>query len=77
MNAILFATPGVNFTNILRTAFAHVDPKSVKRYWGFDWILTLLGATSVKAVRRTLMKLRPAPADAIIESNVHLWIYVD
>jgi hypothetical protein len=25
-------TPGVNFTNIIRTAFAHVDPKSVKRY---------------------------------------------
>ncbi len=24
------STPGVNFTNVLRTAFAHVDPKSVK-----------------------------------------------
>jgi len=51
--------PGVNFINVLRAAFAHVDPKSVKRYWGFDWILTLLGSTHVKAVRRTLMKLSP------------------
>ncbi len=24
--------PGVNFINILRAAFAHADPKSVKRY---------------------------------------------
>ncbi len=24
--------PGVNFTNVLRTAFAPVDPESVKRY---------------------------------------------
>jgi hypothetical protein len=24
--------PGVNFINALRAAFAHVDPKSVKRY---------------------------------------------
>jgi len=51
--------PGANLINILRAAFAPVDPKSVKRYWQLDWILTLLGATSVKAVRRTLMKLSP------------------
>jgi len=23
---------GVNFTNVLRTAFSHVDPKCIKRY---------------------------------------------
>jgi len=51
--------PGVNFTNVLCTAFAHVDPKCIKRYWGFDWIITLSGSTRVKAVRRTLMKLSP------------------
>ncbi len=33
---------GVNFINVSRAAFAHVDPKSVKRYWGFDSILMLL-----------------------------------
>ncbi len=55
----LISIPGVNFINILRAAFGHVDPKSVKRYWGFDWILTLSGSTCVKAVLRMLMKLSP------------------
>ncbi len=27
-----FGTPGVNFTNVLSTAFMLVDPKSVKKY---------------------------------------------
>jgi len=48
-------TPGVNFINILRAAFAPVDPKSVKRYWQLDWILTLLEATGVKAVRKNML----------------------
>ncbi len=29
-----------------------IDPKSVKRYWQLDWILTLLGATHIKALRK-------------------------
>jgi len=41
---------GVNFIIALRAAFVPVDPKSVKRYWQLDWILTLLGATGIKAV---------------------------
>ena len=45
------STPDVNFTNVLGTAFALVDPKSIKWYWQLDWILTLLGAMGVKAVR--------------------------
>ncbi len=52
-------TTSVNFVNVLRTSFVPVDPKSTKRYWRLDWILTLLGAMCVKAVHRTLMKLRP------------------
>ncbi len=51
--------PGVNFINVLRTAFTLVGPKSVKRYWQLDWVLTLWGTTGVKAVRRTLMKSSP------------------
>jgi len=39
---------GVNFINILRAAFAPVDPKSIKRYWQLDWILTLLWATGIE-----------------------------
>ncbi len=52
-------TAGADFINILWAALAHVDSKSVKRYWGFDWILMLSGSTCVKNVRRTLMKLSP------------------
>ncbi len=56
---LLRLTPGLDFINVLRTAFTPVGPKSVKRYQRLDWVLTLLGPTSVKAVRRTLMKLTP------------------
>jgi len=51
--------PCVNFINVLRTAFTLVGPKSVKRYWQLDWVITLWGTTGVKAVRRTLMKSSP------------------
>jgi hypothetical protein len=50
---------GLNFINVLRAAFAPVDPKSVKRYWHRDWILTLLGATGVKAVRKNVGEIEP------------------
>ncbi len=39
--------PGLNFTNILRPAFTGAAPKSTKRYWQLDWILTLLGSVCV------------------------------
>ncbi len=37
-------TLGVDFINVLRTAFTLIDPKSVKRCWWLDWVLTLLGS---------------------------------
>jgi len=49
----------VNFINVLRAAFAPVDPKSVKRYWQLDWILTLLGATCLKALRKYVDEIEP------------------
>ncbi len=52
-------TSGVNFINVLCTAFTLVDPKSVKRYWQLYWVFTLLGSTSAKVVHRTLMKVIP------------------
>ena len=52
-------TPGLNFINILRTAFAPVDPKSAKMQLRHQCLFTLLGSTSVKAVRCMLMKLSP------------------
>jgi len=51
--------PGVSFINLLRAAFAPVDHKSVKRYWQLDWILTILGATGVKAVRKYVGEIEP------------------
>jgi len=47
---------GLDFINVLSTAFTLVDPKSVKRYWQLDYVLTFWGATGVKAVHWTLMK---------------------
>jgi len=52
-------SPGVNFINVLWAAFAPVDPQSVKRYWQLDWILSLLGATGVKAVRKCVGEIEP------------------
>jgi hypothetical protein len=47
----------LNFINVLRTPFTLTDPKSVKKTVKLSIIFRLLGSTSVKAVRRTLMKL--------------------
>jgi len=52
-------SPGLNFINILRTAFTLADPKSVKKTVKLSIFFTLLGSTNVKAVRRTLMNLSP------------------
>ncbi len=52
-------TTGVNFINILCTAFALVDPKSIKNTVKSSVPFMLLGSMSVKAVHRTLMKLSP------------------
>ncbi len=52
--------PGVNFINILCTAFTCADPKSIRTKSRCQYLFTLLGSASVKAVHRTLMKLSPA-----------------
>ena len=55
---------GVNFTNVLRAAFALVDPKSAKKAVKLSSFFALLGSSRVKAARRTLVKLTPdRPAD--------------
>ncbi len=58
--------PGVNFFKVLLADFAPVDPKSVKRYWQLDWILTLLGATGVKAVRKYVDEIEPRCWEAML-----------
>ena len=52
--------PGVNFTNVLLTAFMHAaDPKSAKKTVKLGSFIALLGSLCVKAARRTLVKLIP------------------
>ncbi len=48
---------GVNFINVLRTAFTHVAPQIVRTQSIHKYLFTLLGSTCVKAVCRMLMKL--------------------
>ncbi len=57
--SFIWSTPGLDFINILRTAFTPVVPQSVRTQSSRQYLFTLLGPTSVKAVRRTLMKLTP------------------
>jgi len=51
-------TPGVNFTNILHAAFTLIDPESIKIQFSHQYLFTLSGSACIKAVHRTLMKLR-------------------
>ncbi len=47
--------PGLNFINILRTAFTLADPKSVKDTDDLNVFFMLLGSKRIKAVCRTLV----------------------
>jgi len=59
-NICIEMTPSVNFTNVLRTTFTLVDPESVKMIDNLTVFFTLLGSASIKALRKTLMKLSPS-----------------
>jgi len=71
--------PGANFTNVLCVAFTLVDPESIKKIDKLTVFFTLLGSASVKAVRRTLMKLSPDQSDkegiVIITTNLYGFIF--
>jgi len=64
--------PGVNFTNILHSAFLRADPKHAKRYLQLDLIFTLFGSVCVKALHKTLMQLTPAVIKLKLHSNENL-----
>ncbi len=51
--------PSVNFTNVLCPAYTLVDPKTVKRCWQLDWILTLLGAAGIKVACKHVGEINP------------------
>jgi len=52
-------TPGLNFINVLRTAFTLVDTERVIIQSNPQYLFMHLGSTCAKAVRRTLVKLTP------------------
>ncbi len=46
-------TPGVNYINVLRAAFACTDPKRAKRHWWLDChYAVILGSAFVKAAHK-------------------------
>ncbi len=55
----LFIVLGSISSTYLRTGFMPVAPKSVRIQSSCQYLFTLLGSTSIKAVPRTLMKLSP------------------
>ncbi len=52
-------TPGVNFINILRTAFVLVDPKGVKRYWWLNYIFYAFGIYKCKSCTLNIDEIEP------------------
>jgi len=66
----IYGSSGVDFINVLRAAFAHVDPKSVRIQSNPQYLFTLLGSTCVKAVPRTLMKLSPDAENQELRESV-------
>jgi len=52
-------TSWINFTNVLRAAFLGADPKSAKRLTSHQCLFVLLGSSSIKAARKTLVKSTP------------------
>jgi len=68
-------TRGLDFINVLRTAFTPVVPQSVRTQSSHQYLFTLLGPTSVKAVRRTLMKLTP-DSDILIAFACFVFVFL-
>jgi len=58
-------TPGLNFINVLRTAFTHVDPKYAKKT--VKSAVVLLGPTTVKAAHKMLVNLTPDDVNSITQ----------
>ncbi len=61
---------GVNFINVLCTAFALVDPESVKNTVKSSVSFYVFGIYKLKPVRRTLMKLSPGRRRSVYRNNL-------
>ncbi len=75
---LMKVTPGLNFINVLCSAFMLADPESVKIYLWFNCIFTLLEFLCVKAVRKMLMKLTPGVRQRynlkVVGSDLHKFL---
>jgi len=74
-NKVLGRT-GLNFINVLWTAFTSANSRSVKKTVKFLIFFTLLGSTSIKAVQKMLMKLTPDVARGFFVSLVKLVSFI-
>jgi len=52
-------TSGLNFINVLRTAFTRAEPKSIKKDSQAVSLLTLLGSVRTKAARKHAGEIEP------------------
>jgi len=72
----LVRTSGLNFINILRTAFMLAEPKSViKTVKPPVFLRTLLGSTSLKAERKYVGEIEPCSAAEILLVNSCLYFF--
>jgi len=51
------STPGVDFINVLQTAFTRPDPKRAKKIVKLKVFFALLGSAQIKGACKTLVKL--------------------
>jgi len=65
---------GLNFINILCTAFTRIDPESVRIQSNPQYLFTLLGSMCVKAACRILMKSTPCAGYPLNSRTLYLQI---
>ncbi len=71
---LMKSPPAFNFINVLRTAFTHVDLESIRIQSNPQYLFTLLGSTSAKAIRKTLVKSPPDLNSALSQMCLlHSW----
>ncbi len=74
----LFAPLGSISSTNLHTAFTPVAPQSIRTQSSCQYLFTLLGSSSVKAVHRTLMKLSPGVNSSTFYEHLFCqWISTD
>ncbi len=70
------ATSGVNFINVLHTAFTLVDPESVKRYWWLNYIFWAFGIYEHKSCMLNVDEIDPTFYKRVFCINVFLALNV-